>query len=66
MKMDVRDVMNGEVESISMSNALGRICGENYFKDGLPIILKGEEICEQHLQILGLDMVIRAVKRSLE
>jgi arginine/lysine/ornithine decarboxylase len=65
-KADLRDVLAAEVEILPASECLGRISAEIRYicPPGFPIQVYGEEILQEHIELLGPDFLIKVMKAS--
>jgi arginine/lysine/ornithine decarboxylase len=65
-KADLRDVLASEVEIRPASECLGKISAEIRYicPPGFPIQVYGEEILQEHIELLGSNFLIKVVKSA--
>jgi arginine/lysine/ornithine decarboxylase len=65
-KYDVREVLAADSEELSVAESLGRISAEIKYKcpPGFPVLVYGEEILAEHLQLFGPTEKIKVMKNS--
>ena len=66
-KVDVRDVLAADSEELPSSECLGKVSAEIRYKcpPGFPVLVYGEEILQEHLELFGPHEKLKVMKQHL-